>query len=404
MFALRTKILDVGRTTKGEHLISYGLKVLRHGRALKPRVPMARRSKPTMMVSLIVGFVCLACAAPASDSSSTAALIEQGHYKRAQAILVDRLKVNPNDARSYEEMSKVSEAFAHWDDALQQAEKAVSLDSKDPEFQAALADAVGSKLSGAQMGMFSKLSLARRFKKEAELALRLDPNNIDANQDLMEFHLDAPGIVGGDKDKAAELAERMVRVNPVRGYLFKFEFASHEKRTGELEPLLKQAIDADPKSYVARMEATNFYLSKGATGLAQAEEHATQALHISPGRARPYSALAKIYAQQGRWKELDSLLADERRAIPDDLAPFYHAANIILANNQVQELPRAERYMRAYLEQPPEGKEPTLAEAHWRLGLILEKEGQKDQAKQELRQAVSLDPTLHGARHDLERL
>lgn len=400
---MRTKILDVGRTTKGEYLIGYSLKMLRHGRALKQNITTARRSQPATTISLIVMFACLACPAQSSDAS-TAALIEQGHYKRAQAVLANRLKINQNDARSYEEMSKVSEAFARWDDAVQQAEKAVSLDSKEPEFQAALADAIGSKLSGADLGMFSKLSLARRFKKEAELALRLDPNNIDANQDLMEFHLDAPGIVGGDKNKAAELAERMVRVNPVRGYLLKFEIASHEKRTGELESLLKQAIDADPKSYVARMTATDFYLPRGTAGLALAEEQATQALHISPGRARPYSALAKIYAQQARWKDLDSLLADERRAIPDDLAPYYHAANIILANNQVQELPRAEKYIRAYLEQAPEGKEPTLAEAHWRLGLILEKEGQKDQAKQELRQAVALDPTLHGARHDLERL
>lgn len=364
---------------------------------------MARLSQPATTISLMIMFACLACPAQSSDASPTA-LIEQGHYKRAQAILGNRLKINPNDARSHEEMSKVSEAFAHWDDAVQQAEKAVSLDSKDPEFQAALADAIGSKLSGADLGMFSKLSMARRFKKEAELALRLDPNNIDANQDLMEFHMDAPGIVGGDKNKATELADRMVHINPVRGYLLKFELASHEKRTDELEPLLKQAVDADPKSYEARMTATDFYLRKGTAGLAQAEEHATQALHISPGRARPYCALAKIYAQQGRWKELDSLLADERRAIPDDLAPFYHAGNTILANNHVQELARAEKYMRAYLEQPPEGKEPTSAEAHWRLGLILEKEGQKDQAKQELRQAVSLDPTLHGAKHDLERL
>lgn len=333
---------------------------------------------------------------------STAALIAEGHYKRAQAILTSRLKTNPNDARSYEELSKVSEAFAHWDEAIQQAEKAVSLGPKVPEFQAALADAIGSKLSGAQLGTFQKLSLARRFKKEAELAVQLDPNNVDASQDLMEFHLDAPGILGGDKKRAAELADHMVHVNPARGYLMKFEFAKHEKKNGELESLLKQAIDADPKSYEARMQAANFYLGKGT--LQQAEEHARHVIHIAPGSVRGYTTMAAVYAQQGRWKELDSMLAEAQRAVPDDLTPFYQAANAILAGNGIQELPRAEDYMRAYLAQPPEGAEPSLAEAHWRLGLILDKEGHRDQAKQQLQQAVALNPALESAKKDLKRL
>jgi tetratricopeptide (TPR) repeat protein len=335
---------------------------------------------------------------------SPAALIEQGHYKRAQAILAERLKANPNDAPSICEMSKVSEAFQRWDEAIREAEKAVSLDRKNAEYQAALADAVGSKLSAASLGMFEKMSLARRFKKEAELALQLDANNVDANEDLMEFHLDAPGLVGGDKKKAAELADRMVRINPARGYLMKVEFATHEKRTAEVESLMQQAISADPKNYFARTEAANFYLRKGRANFTQAEEQAKQAIRIDPGRAPAYIALATIYTQQGRWKELDSLLGDSQREVPDDLAPFYQAAKSILTGDQTQELARAEKYIRAYLGQPPEGNEPSLAAAHWRLALILEKEGHKDQAKQELRQSLQLEPAFEPAKKDLKRL
>jgi tetratricopeptide (TPR) repeat protein len=335
---------------------------------------------------------------------STAALIEQGHYKRAQAILAERLRANPNDARSYCEMSKVSEAFARWDEAIRLAEKAVSLDSKNAEFQAAVGDAVGSKLSAASLGIFEKMSLARRFKKESELALRLDPDNVEANEDLMEFHLDAPGLIGGDKKKAAELADRMVRINPVRGYLMKVEFATHEKRTAEIEPLLQQAISADPKNYFARMQSANFYLNKGGASLAKAEEQARQALQIDPGRAGAYGVLAIIYAQQGRWSELDSALTASQREVPDDLAPLYQAAKGILTGNQTQELPRAEKYLLSYLGQPPEGNQPSLAAAHWRLALVLEKEGRKDQAKQQRRDAARLDPAFESAKKDLKRL
>jgi tetratricopeptide (TPR) repeat protein len=248
-----------------------------------------RKAAPLLRIALNtlwlppVSFV-LFCVPCFSTETSTAVLVEQGHYKRAQAILAERLKANPNDARSSCEMSKISEAFQQWDAAIQQAQKAVSLDPKNAEFQAALADAVGSKLSAASVGMFERMSLARRFKREAELALQLDPNNIDANEDLMEFHLDAPGLVGGDKKKATELADRMVHINPVRGYLMKVEIATHEKRTMEVEPLLQQAISADPRNYFARTQAANFYLSKGDAGMTQAEEQAKQAIHIDAGR------------------------------------------------------------------------------------------------------------------------
>jgi len=353
---------------------------------------------------LLSALIIFSCSPVHAVEPSTSALIEQGHYLRAQAILTERLKANPADARSYCDMSKVSEGFQRWNDAIEQAEKAVSLDHKNSEYQAALADAIGAKLSGQQLGIFARAALARRFKAEAELALQADPNNVDANEDLMEFYLDAPGFVGGDKKKAAELADHMVRVNPVHGYLMKVSFATHEKQTAEIEPLLRQAIAADPKSYEARMQAASYYLDKGAGSLAQAEEQAKQAMQLDPGRVRAYATLAIAYSQQARWKDLDAVIADAQKNVPDDAGPQYQAARVIYTNNQTQELPRAEKYMRAYLAQPAEGAEPSPAAAHWRLGLILEKEGRKDQAKQELQRALDLDPTLEAARTDLRRL
>jgi tetratricopeptide (TPR) repeat protein len=371
-------------------------------------IPMFSRPMPKHIIVFFIIAAALSLPLCAADPS-TATLIEQSHYRRAQPILAERLKTNPNDARSWYEMSKVSAAFQRWDEAIQQAEKAVSLDQKNAhknaEFQAAVADAVVSKLGSSQAGMFAKMSLSRRFRKEADLALQLDPNNLDANSDLLEFYLEAPGIAGGDKQKAIEIADRMVRANPVRGYLLKLEIATHEKRAAsELEGLVQQAINADPKLYYARTQAANFYLTQGSTALAHAEEQARQAIRLDPGRVAAYTALATIYAQQGRWKDLDATLADAQREVPDDLAPHYQAAKAILLNPQNQDLARAEKYLRTYLSQPPEGNQPGLAAAHWRLGLVLEKEGHKDQAKQELQQAVSLDPDFEPAKKDLKRL
>ena len=196
----------------------------------------------------------------------------------------------------------------------------------------------------------------------------------------------------------------MVQVNPVQGYLLKIEIATEEKRNGELEGLMQQAVKADPKNYDARVQAATYYLGQGGQSLEEGEEQAEEAVKLDPDRVAGYSILAQVYATEGRWKELDSVVAQAEKAVPDDLSPYYHAARIIVVKGPSQELERAEKYIRLYLTQTAEGNEPPPGAAHWRLGLILEKQGHRDLAKQEMQQAVKLDPEFEPAKVDLKRL
>jgi len=75
-----------------------------------------------------------------------------------------------------------------------------------------------------------------------------------------------------------------------------------------------------------------------------------------------------------------------------------------LLSGDGQQLSRAESCFRKYLTQPPEAGKPSLAAAHWRLALVLEKQGRKDEARGELQTAVKLDPNLKEAQQDLKRL
>ena len=352
-----------------------------------------------LSAALLLSLRIFACAA---DEPAT--LIEKGHFKRAEVVLKQRLQANPNDAKSYCELSKVDLAFQRWDDAIQHADKAVSLDDKNADNHVALLDALGAKLGAPGTGMFQRLSLGHRFKNESEIALQKDPNNVLANEDMIQFYLQAPSMAGGDNKKAVQMADHMVQVNPVQGYLLKIEIATQEKRTGDIGPLIQQAVKADPKNYDARLQAATYYLGQGGESLEAGEEQAEEAVKLDPDRVAGYSVLAQVYVTEGRWKELDSVVAQAEKAVPDDLAPYYHAARIIVVKGPGQELDRAEKYIRLYLAQPPEGNEPPLAAAHWRLGLILEKQGHRDLAKQEMQQAVKLDPQFEPAKVDLKRL
>jgi predicted Zn-dependent protease len=78
-----------------------------------------------------------------------------------------------------------------------------------------------------------------------------------------------------------------------------------------------------------------------------------------------YIILAQIYAEQSDWNDLDSMLSEAARQDPDDLAPYYRAAETLLARGR--EPDRAALCLWMYLESEPEGNEPTRADARRKL-------------------------------------
>jgi tetratricopeptide (TPR) repeat protein len=342
--------------------------------------------------------------APAAIADSVSDLIDHGHYKRAEVVLRQQLQQNPNDPLANCLMSKVDVAFARYDDAISHAEKAVAADGNNGKYHAQLEDALGAKTSDPAAGMFKKMSAARRMKDEAAIALRLDAKSLDANEDLLEFYLEAPGIVGGGLDKAKELADRVALSDPGLAFYLQAHIAQHEKRTEEAQRFFQQYIQAAPDHYDAYVELANLYLNQNPPQFPQAEERGRQGIKIDPQRVGAYAVLAVVDARQSRWKDLDQLLSDSEKNIPDDFAPHYQAGKFIFLSGDGQQLSRAEACFRKYLTQQPEAGTPSLAAAHWRLALVLEKQGHKDDARAELQAAVKLGPNLKEAQQDLKRL
>lgn len=347
--------------------------------------------------------IALILAAPvfsAKNDSPIVALMESGHWKRARTQVMPQAQANPNDAESAYLLSRVKHAFGDLDAALKAAEKSVELNGNSAEYHANLADIVGDMAGTA--GMFKGLSLAHRFKREAEAAIAIDPKNIDAREGLVDFYLDAPGIAGGDKQKAREIAEEIVKLDATRGYLMRARVAQSEKNLAKQEEALLEAVKANPKHYSAHVRLAEFYLSDKVNKPDLAEKEAREAVKADPGRASAYATLAQICASQGRLADLDALLAQAEKNVPDDFGADYRAGRTFLLAGK--ELARAESCFRKYLGQEPEANEPSAGAGHWRLGLVLEKEGRKSEAIAELQTAVQLDPKLEDAKKDLKRL
>ncbi len=356
---------------------------------------MRLRAIPALMILTAALLVALAQAAV--NDQAPEALVEGGHWKRAKVLLEPRVQANPNDAQSLYLLSRVRNAYRDFNGAIALAERAASLNPKNAEFRGQVAESV-CELAGKERS----LSLGRRCKAELEAAAALDPNHVDSRWGLMEWHLEAPWIIGGRKSEALRYLAEIKRINPARGNLAQIAMNQHEKKTDSPEPLYLHALEADPKSYTIRMNLVNYYFSSSQQKYDLVEKHAREALLLEPGRTGGYGGQAVVFARQKRWQELDAILAQAEKNVADNFSPYYSAGNILLADGS--ELPRADKYFRKYLMIEPEPTSASHADAHWRLALVFEKMNRKPEAIQELQKALQLNPDHVGAKKDLQRL
>lgn len=335
-----------------------------------------------------------------AQSPSPESLIEAGHWRRAKAAAEALLRANPNDPMAQFLTARCLDVAGDLDGALGLAEKASARDPRNAGYHALLAYIHGRRAQGA--GVLKQAALARRIRKEAETGLALDPRSVEAHLILIEFYRQAPGIVGGDKERSAKLVEELIAIAPARGFIVQAGFLRREPGSAaQVEELYKKAAAAEPGSYQALSALAGFYASGREKRYAEGEALARRAVALAPDRSAAYGILAQSFAAQAKYAELEAVLKEAEANVPDDLSPALQAGRVLLQAGH--DLPRAEALIRKYLTREPELGAPSQAQAWWRLGQTLEKMGRKSEADAATRKALALDPRLARMGRDFRR-
>ncbi|MBS1876496.1 MAG: hypothetical protein JSU00_24995 [Acidobacteria bacterium] len=352
----------------------------------------------SLAVTATVCVSALAAAGPASVDT----LIEAGHWKRARAEVQAQLKANPSDAQAHAWLGKIDTAFGDLDSAIREAERAIELDGRNANYHGLLAEACA--LSADRSSIIKGLQFVRRMKKEVDVSLAIDPRNVDTMLLEMMFSYKAPSIAGGDKQKARRLAEQVTAISPAWGYLGQARLYQLQGEAGPVvETVLKKAVQADPGFYRARASLAQFYCGEtSCPSPGQAERAALEAVAVDPNAGAAYVVLARSYVALKRWGDLESTVSRAEKANPDDLTPYYAAARRLIEEGQ--DFDRAERFLRHYLSQPTEGREPTIAEARRLLADMYQRSGRRNEALHELQLALQSQPDYELAKKDLNRL
>ena len=329
-------------------------------------------------------------------------LIQNAHWRRARTLAEADCKAHPNDARSAWRLARVRLEFQNVDDAVKYAELAVRLDPHTAAYHRLLGESYAKQIG--KLPFYKQLGQSHKIRSEYDAALAIAPTDPDTVFDQIDYLLDAPGIAGGDSKKAADLANRLLKVDPAHGYLALSRVARKQNENDKLPGLYQKAVESDARNYTARMLLASFYADAAHQDFGLMERHALAAIDINPDRIGGYRVLALALASQKRLGDAAKLLARSEAAVPDDLSPYVYAARAMLSAGI--ELPRAEEYLRKYIAatSEPEPGAPLIAGAHWSLALVHEKQGRPQDARSELETALRLKSDFEPARLELKRL
>jgi tetratricopeptide (TPR) repeat protein len=349
-----------------------------------------------MRQTLAVAAVFLLASLAAAQSPDD--LTKAQHWKRARAAVEAGLKQNPNDAHLLTLQCRILKTYGKLDEAAKTCERSVSIDPKNWEAHWDLGQVYADQAQ--KVNFFKAVGFAGKVKNEFQAAVTANPGAFESHYALMEFYSDAPGVAGGDKGKARAEQQEVAKLSPAWGFMAAYDITPKDKKAAVQEDLYRKAHDAPDASYSTQIPYCVWLTNQKRWD--EAQKCNDELVKRAPDRVLAYSNLAIIYASQSKWKELDALIAAAEKAVPDNLNPQFQAARVLVEAGQ--DLPRAERYLRHYLEQEPEPKYPLLSRAHFRLGQALEKQGKKQEAIAELQAAVKMEPDFKPAQEELKKL
>ena len=264
------------------------------------------------------------------------ALLPYGERDASAAYYLGRIELEGNDA----------------DKAVEWFERAVRMNPKSSVYYDWLGRAYGTQAQHANR--FRMPFLARKTKNAWETALALDPDNLDVRDDLIIFYTRVPGFLGGNKEKAREMALEIKKRNAYRGSIAATSLCAADNDTLCVERGLQEMMT------------------------------------IYPDSAGVFTGFAVFYANQKQFDKAFAVLDQRLRTHPNELRTLYQVGRTAALSGQ--NLDRGEQALKLLLASPTPESGPSPAGLHYRLGMIYEKKGAKDLAREEYRAVLQLNP------------
>jgi tetratricopeptide (TPR) repeat protein len=221
-----------------------------------------RKSDSQKMMLLILVFALMLSqpSQPGESLDDAIQRFQKGEFKQAITLLMQLRDSSPSDPNIRLWLGKSYLKARDWDSAIREMEKSVQLQPSSARNYLWLGRACGGK--AAHVFPLLAARWARRVLKEFETARKLSPEDLDTRFDLLEFYLEAPGIMGGGKDKANAEAQAIAKLDPRKGYAARSAIFSKDKKWDLAKKELIQATVDFPNDADAYKDLAEFLLSR----------------------------------------------------------------------------------------------------------------------------------------------
>jgi tetratricopeptide (TPR) repeat protein len=299
----------------------------------------------------------------ATATNSAADLLASGRVDESISVLQKTVDSSPNDAASYNLLCRAYYSFGNWDRGISACEKAVKIEPKNSMYHLWLGRAYGEKADN--VNFFSAASLAKKARIEFETAVQLNPENVAARSDLSEFYIEAPGIMGGGTDKAESQAQALDKLSPAKAQWVRARIAEKKKDYTSAEKIYRDAIRGQEDS--------------GA-----------------------WLDLASFYRHRERFSEMEDAINHAVSGKVDPPEVLMEAAESLIRTGR--NFPKAVELLHRYIHSGNTVEEAPAFKAHYLLGTVLEKQGDKKGAAQEYSAALSMAKGFSRAKEALDRV
>jgi tetratricopeptide (TPR) repeat protein len=142
-------------------------------------------------------------------------LFENGQLTEARQRFESVMQADPQHAEAAFYLGQIFFVRADYDQAIVWFEKALQINEENSDYHLWLGRGYGHKALSASV--WRQFFLARKVRTHFERAVQLNPDNIAARLDLLEYYLKAPAMLGGGMEKALVQASEINKRDAVQG-------------------------------------------------------------------------------------------------------------------------------------------------------------------------------------------
>ncbi|HTY38041.1 MAG TPA: tetratricopeptide repeat protein [Bacteroidota bacterium] len=224
------------------------------------------------------------------------AFFNKGRFGEAKSAFESVIKKDDGNAEAHYRLGLVflTRQYRDDDEAVDHMEKAVEINEGKADYQYGLGAAYGMKAQNA--GIIKQALLAPKIRKAFEKAVALNPKLLEAHVGLAQYYWKAPGIMGGDMEKAWREADEAIQIDEVRGRQLKANMLVGEKKSAEAVQEMKTLVANRPGDWKSWRAAGVFYLQNQITDDAIASFERFTALR--PDTSQSFQLLAQAHLQK----------------------------------------------------------------------------------------------------------